>query len=505
MIRRLPLLIGCLAMLDAQAMQPLNESQMREVSGAGVGFYVDNLMHDQNEAVTEITGMTDSRDKPVTVKISNTYIKGMNSNRGELNTKANIGDIDHPFTLTVGQPNNNASTPPRQTVLKVTSPHWSDPSNNSKLFGIWAYYQGCLYGETGCYDPTIAVNNIDNEIARQHQERDRLNDRYASIGYFGLKIGIDVDMTTVRYRQSTLVSRTDAARSAYSEMEQAYLALGNNTVKLGEYVSCIFCSTEARVYNQSINRYEQRVTEMTEAQKSLSVAWNTERNGYTLTQRVQDYEAYVSLCGTPDTANGCNGGRIESLVNDRKVIQIVADAMRDEANQNKNLDIGMETQISAPTVLYTDRGQVIGEINSTTPLTLALERVTFDNSYINLWSEDNKLKAEAGLQLYMDKMIIGGCNNCTDDARAVMKNVYVDLNLGHGVYQPLTIETTNENNLQMSLPSVTWENHQAFYENVPKSNIAIGNMTMSGKDLGSQVLRGIRIDYMNARTHNLPR
>ena len=59
--------------------------------------------------------------------------------------------------------------------------------------------------------------------------------------------------------------------------------------------------------------------------------------------------------------------------------------------------------------------------------------------------------------------------------------------------------------LRFRLPGVTWANHQQFYAQVPKSNISIGNLSLSNVNLGSQAIRGLRIDYLDMRTVNLPR
>ena len=81
----------------------------------------------------------------------------------------------------------------------------------------------------------------------------------------------------------------------------------------------------------------------------------------------------------------------------------------------------------------------------------------------------------------------------------------VVLNLGQASLQPLNLSVLSGGELRLSLPSVTWNNHQAFYQQVPKSNISVGNLSLGGVDLGSQVVRGMRVDYLDMRTVNLPR
>ena len=92
---------------------------------------------------------------------------------------------------------------------------------------------------------------------------------------------------------------------------------------------------------------------------------------------------------------------------------------------------------------------------------------------------------------------------CSGEGRSTSSDH--SLVLGQASLQPLNLSVLSGGELRLSLPSVTWNNHQAFYQQVPKSNISVGNLSLGGVDLGSQVVRGMRLDYLDIRTVNLPR
>ena len=70
--------------------------------------------------------------------------------------------------------------------------------------------------------------------------------------------------------------------------------------------------------------------------------------------------------------------------------------------------------------------------------------------------------------------------------------------------------------VNLSLPAVTWANHAAFYSNVQKSNISVGNLSFGNghdvngvarprTDVGAQIVQGMRLDYFEFKSTNLPR
>src|SRR5690606_40834830 len=50
-------------------------------------------------------------------------------------------------------------------ALQLQTPTWTDPLNDTHKYGLWAYYQGCLYGEANCTNPDLAVAKIDGQLS----------------------------------------------------------------------------------------------------------------------------------------------------------------------------------------------------------------------------------------------------------------------------------------------------------------------------------------------------
>jgi len=502
----------------AAAMEALDDQALGQVSGAGLGFFLDNFYYDQGSATARVSGVRDSQGNPLSIDFERAYIKGSGSQRGALDVGAQLGTPLHPFTLKVVSAAAAPTLPAGTQALQLHTPTWSDPLNDTHQYGMWAYYQGCLYGEPGCTDPTLAQTAIGAELSSLEGRRDEVLARYQSVGFLTLKSGIDQDMQVVAQRQAQVNTETGEVQGAYGTMETRYAAapatadLFYAKPSFGEKYGCgdICINSAARAYNQSVDAYQQQLSELAAAQKALAEAWNVERHGYTLNQRVTDYDEFSSLCGAPTAeAPTCAVGRIQKTKDNRTTVTLVATTLQGGGTRVKGLDFGVEATFSLPSVAYSKDadGNIVKGATTTRSdfFSLNLEGFTLNGAYLNLWGDNLGLEGEASLQMYADKLIIGGCRSCTDASRAVAKNLYFDLNLGHAGLQPLNLTVQADGELRLFLPSVTWANHQAFYQQVPKSNISIGNLTIGGADLGSQVVRGMRIDYLDLRTQSLPR
>ena len=94
--------LALLALAGAgQAMEALDDRELGEISGAGVGFFLDNFYYDQGSATARVTGLKDTQGNPLAIDFERAYIKGEGSQRGTLYTEASLGSPLHPFTLGV--------------------------------------------------------------------------------------------------------------------------------------------------------------------------------------------------------------------------------------------------------------------------------------------------------------------------------------------------------------------------------------------------------------------
>lgn len=508
--------------VGAAAMQVLSDEQMGEVSGAGVGFFIDQFYYDQGTASARVTGVKDSQGSPLQIDFERAYIKGEGSQRGAVDTEATLGTPLHPFTLGVVSGAAAPTLPAGKQALQLKTPTYSDPLNDTHQYGMWAYYQGCLYGEPGCTDPNKAVGVVQAQLDLLQGTRSALLAKYQTVGFLTLKQDIDADMVLVNQRKQVVEARTvtfqaarDTFNSTYDAAPGSYrggLITYNKPAKGETYFCSVFgCPQAVRAYNNSIDPFNTSSTALFEAQKQLGEAWNVERyGGLTLTQRLGDYTEFSILCGAPSAQSPtCVGGSIKSTEDGKQVVTVVAATLQAGGTRVKGLDVGIEATFSLPSVAYSKdgNGNIVKGATTTRRdfFSINLEGFTLNGAYLNLWGDSAGLQGEASLQAYADKLVIGGCRNCTDGNRAVAKNLYFDINLGHASLQPLSFSVLADGELRLFLPGVTWANHQAFYQQVPKSNISVGNLNIGGVDLGSQVVRGIRVDYLNMRTVNLPR
>lgn len=496
-------------------MQPLDDGELDSVSGSGIGFFLDGFLYDKNEATARIEGFKDSNGNSVVIHFEDAYVKGQGSQRGTLDTLAAIGSPLHPFRLGIVDSTQVASLPIGVEALQLKTPTWTDPLNDTHQYGLWSYYQGCLFGEAGCTNPDLAVTRLNANMATLTARQTYLQQRYAGVGFLTLQQEINIDMALVQTRQNTVDTVNEqyiASRDAMTNLYNAARDTGTYPKPaLGEKYWCttVCIPTDVRNYNSSVDAFMAKSSQLMDAYLALSEAWQAKRYGLTLTERAQDYNEFSSLCGVPSAEQPtCSAGRITKLEGNRASLILVSSSLKNGNTRVPGLDLGFDSVFSLPSTAWSGSsgGATKGGTSTRNDFfTLNIEGFTLHGSYLNIWGNADGMVGEVSMQLYADKLIAGACRNCTDANRLVAKNVYLDLNLGHGRYQPLSFSVLGDGELQFRLPGVTWANHQQFYAQVPKSNISVGNLSLSNVNLGSQAIRGLRIDYLDMRTVNLPR
>lgn len=515
---------------SAGAMEAMSEDELGAVTGAGLGFFVDNFLYDQGTATAKIGGLKDSTGKAVSIDVTRGYIKGEGSRRGQDDVLASIGSPAHPFTFGPVSGLDAPTLPTGQQALQLKTPTYSDPLNDTRQYGLWAYYQGCVYGELGCADANLAVNGIAAENAALQASRTALQNKYQSVGFLTLKSGIDTDKVVVDQRQATVNTKTGQAVVATNNLNNTYgaapdsyrggLIWYNKPAKGESYYCSVFgCPQAVKDYNNSIDPFNTAQSELSAAQKSLSEAWGVQRNGVTLIQRYADFDAFAALCGVPTQESpSCTDGSIAKGQADQVVVGGVAAALNGGGTRVKGLDLGLETTFTVPSVAYGADGKAGATTNRKDFFNIYVHGLTLHGSYLNIWGGDQGLQAEASLQFYINRIALDGCQPglCQEGNRAIAKNVYFNINLGHAKYQPLNFKMDSNGEVNLSLPGVTWANHDAFYKNVQKSNISVGNLSFGNgsdangvvrprSDVGAQIVQGMRLDYFEFKSTSLPR
>jgi hypothetical protein len=498
---------------SAMAMQALTEEQLGEVSGAGIGFFIDGFLYEQGApaATTKISGIKDSAGNAVTVDVTRSYIKGEGSRRGQDDVLGSFGSPLHPFRL------GPTTLPGGKQVLQLKTPTYTDPLNDTRQYGLWASYQGCIYGEAGCTDANSAVSKITAENTALAANRLALETTYSS-NFTGLKIGIDQDLVTVNQRQAVVNTKLADVTLSQASMASAYASVPNNYLLYSkpeqgqkyECGLCLFAPASIHTYNNRVDAWNTDQNEVADAQTNLSNAWLVQRNGVTLTQRKFDYDKYAALCGAPAVA-GCAGGSVARGLANFIVVNGVAVALNNGGTQVAGLDLGMETKFSLPSVAYNNAGVAGASTVRSDFFNLYVHGLRLHGAYLNVWGGSAGLEGELSLQAYADRLALDGCEpgKCFEPNRAIAKNIYFDINLGNATYQPLSFKVDANGHANLALPRVTWENHVGFYNNVPKSNITIGNLSFGNGaapvNLGSQTIQGMRFGYLDITTSNLPR
>lgn len=496
-------------------MQPLDDSELESVNGAGIGFFIHDFLYDKHTATARIEGFKDSNGNPVVIHQEDAYIKGQGSQRGVLDTLAAIGSPLHPFRLGVVGSGDVASLPEGVEAFQLKTPTWTDPLNDTKQFGLWSFYQGCLIGDVGCTNPDQAITKLNSELALMTNRQNVLLQRYAGVGFVTLQQEINADMAIVQIRQQNVDTVNSQYMASRTNMTNLYNAARNTGTypkpALGEKYWCttVCIPSDVRDYNASVDAFMNKSNELMDAYVALGEAWQVKRYGLTLTERTQEYNEFTNLCGVPTGEQpSCSGGRIAKLDSDRASLTLVSNSLKDGKTRVAGLDLGFDSVFDLPSTAWSGSsgGATRGATTTRSDFfSLNIEGFTLHGSYLNIWGNANGMVGEISLQLYANKVIAGACRTCTDANRLVAKNVYFDINLGHGKYQPLNFSVLADGELRFRLPAVTWANHQQFYAQVPKSNISVGNLSLSNVNVGSQAIRGLRIDYLDMRTISLPR
>ena len=155
------------------------------------------------------------------------------------------------------------------------------------------------------------------------------------------------------------------------------------------------------------------------------------------------------------------------------------------------------------------------------------ESAVIDGSYIRLWgdSERKQLVGEIKLNFYSPELSINSCsqdgNNC--GSRILMSNFELELALGNRL-QPVFFDVDSTGNfifeiatipkpapgsigadgLRTSSNGATWDFYHDYYTNPDyRSNVRIGDLSVSGQSYGGARVEGILIQHLKIETRSL--
>ncbi|WP_430461346.1 hypothetical protein ACQUQU_00790 [Thalassolituus sp. LLYu03] len=134
--------------------------------------------------------------------------------------------------------------------------------------------------------------------------------------------------------------------------------------------------------------------------------------------------------------------------------------------------------------------------------------VSVDGSYIRLWGSDNEMVGNINLNFYAASLSMFACdadgNNCGQSVN--IQNYVLESAIGYGEEQPVTFEVDGDGNFTVEVGSIAGKTtafYQDFYNNGPRTDIYIQNLSVGGKDFGSATVANLQIQYLRATSHDL--
>ncbi|MFV8572641.1 hypothetical protein ACNQ6O_15660 [Marinobacter sp. SBS5] len=127
--------LGALVLLSAQTqasaeLQTLDDGEMSEVDGAGIGLVLDNFtfshgtdqpdVNGDQARIFRITGIKSSNGEDVDITVNHLYIAGAGSNYGETLSPVNLGRLLHPWRIDIVDGDN--INVPNKSVLEIAAP-----------------------------------------------------------------------------------------------------------------------------------------------------------------------------------------------------------------------------------------------------------------------------------------------------------------------------------------------------------------------------------------------
>lgn len=93
-----------LAATTAQAeLKAMDDAELSSVDGAGIGFVLDQVLLDANNATITINDITNAAKQNVPIAVKEFYLGAAGSNKGANLSPVTIGRLDHPFALNLAK------------------------------------------------------------------------------------------------------------------------------------------------------------------------------------------------------------------------------------------------------------------------------------------------------------------------------------------------------------------------------------------------------------------
>ena len=145
-------LITFLSINAAGDLVALDDSDLSNVDGEGVGIVLEDFVYNAGEQINgggtfEIGGLQNSSNQEVTLGISQFYIAGSGSNKGAnvINNPVNIGRLVNPFNLELRDGNDSDVGVPNKAVFEFSAP----TKNVGSTTGTTSYFVPVMENRPG--------------------------------------------------------------------------------------------------------------------------------------------------------------------------------------------------------------------------------------------------------------------------------------------------------------------------------------------------------------------
>lgn len=500
---------------------------------------------------------------------------GEGSENGTVKTPGQVGNLIHPWLIQSVQgsqwlePSDNNYNEAYQAfgsdiaLLEIASDTYQNPVESTPTWGLFSVYQGCVWGQDGCDDPTLASANIDSEIDGLNSEVNDIeddytfgaNDPYAAFGYESQMANVEasieynlaeqihdleVEVDTQEQEAADQWVVTDNAFKGMTPAEQA------TTDGVGTYPSCynsltgstFWCSSSETLYVNELDEYYVQYGQYTTAKSELSAEYRnpniTGPDGQalqvSLAQRMEQVDRYKTLCGVDLEDTSCSGGLILTREDQRTDIDSISVALGQGVTRRGGLDIGSKFTFKFLDANNPDPDNPL----RTDYIDIDMKGVYLDGSYFRLWAREDsngnaELNANISLNLYAKEINIATCGSICEapgmeqamaDSTLYLDNFLLNLNLGHGDMQAVKFSSTSDGNfiLELETPKSplgedgqpiyagAQETYEAFYNDSQKSYLYVGNIQLGtdpSKNLGSITIDGLRASYLKVTSHDL--
>lgn len=484
MMNRLVAAFLCVSGLVNAELQPLDESELSETQGLGIGLVIEDFSFDGSTGSLSVGGVEQKTpagsNEEVGIGVTRLYLKGEGSQQGQGDVRYGFGSLENPLRLDILPGSEVASIPDESTVLQVTWPTYNERPVSDIL-----------------NDPSVDLDGLDTLLSeRRAALQANLADVAAinpvQLAQWEAEAGTrNAEIARLNAAREDVLDRARAAGVDLDDITGSGF-LGGNPCGLFDG-TCRRLRSEYQGYGDDL---QVERTALNGVMENLTPARRTLAQTPGKEAQVEVIEGVIQRLG-----GGISGAD-------------VGISFSYEVAEFSSLDPG-----ASQTGTRIDHHSY------------DLTGVDIYGSSLRLFGNTQEgrrtLDGELDLKLYVKSLDLTSCDisqgSCLNDPvyrggrTFYFSDIFFDLNIGYGKSQPLEFSVTPEGHVNFRLAKVTSATAADFYANSPKSNIYVGHVDHGGvrpaggglptgaghQSFGASEVAGLRIQYLDITTHDL--